>query len=167
MLAAKQSTQEFGPTSHRARRMRLTGVAVATGVFLALMTMTTAFGVVSCRRDPIITLSNGTQVQLVTSINASASQVTSVAYKLNIPSGLTVANVVYDTGTPAETFTWTANEPAIGRSGIEQFCAQAQVTATSRSSLFTLTVTATRGSSQTTKQVSGSSGQWISQAFGI
>jgi hypothetical protein len=49
-----------------------------------------------CRVDPVVTLSDGTQVTLYTDTQDSVSDIRSVTYELHIPKYLTVVSVQYD-----------------------------------------------------------------------
>ncbi len=48
-----------------------------------------------CRADPIVTLSDGTQVQIVTDIGTDLDDVQSIVYVLHAPVGTRVLSVLY------------------------------------------------------------------------
>lgn len=52
----------------------------------------------SCRTDPIITLSDGSQLDITATINAPPGIVNSVKYTVHAPVGLSVTNVVFTGG---------------------------------------------------------------------
>lgn len=68
---------------------------------------------VACRADPVVTLSNGVQVQMYTDISDLSTNVTNVAYVLHAPKGTSVKSVTYPsdmaTNIP-ETFTFYADD---------------------------------------------------------
>lgn len=69
----------------------------------------------TCRTDPIVTLSNGVQVQMSNTIYDNAANVSKVAYTLHGPAGTTVTSVVYpsdDTTSIPETFQYVADNNA-------------------------------------------------------
>ena len=54
-----------------------------------------AAGRSGCRADPVITLTNGTQIQIVTGIATDISDVQSIVYTVHAPAGSRVLSVVY------------------------------------------------------------------------
>lgn len=48
-----------------------------------------------CRADPLITLFDGTQIQIVTGIGTSISDIQSIVYTVHAPAGSGVATVIY------------------------------------------------------------------------
>jgi hypothetical protein len=68
----------------------------------------------ACRSDPVVTLSNGTQVTLYEDISDSASDVSSISYQLHVPTGLKVKSIAYQGAVPSnvQTITVTADENA-------------------------------------------------------
>jgi hypothetical protein len=68
----------------------------------------------ACRSDPVVTLSNGTQVTLYEDIYDSASDVSSISYELHVPGGVTVQSVVYSgsVATNLQTINVIADEKA-------------------------------------------------------
>ena len=51
-----------------------------------------------CRADPIITLTDGTQIHMIASIDTEMYNVQSVYYEVHAPVGSTVLNVLYTEG---------------------------------------------------------------------
>lgn len=99
----------------RPPRRPLVGAALAVGVLLGgPLAATTAHAALACRADPIVTLSNGMQVQMSDLMYDAASNVSTVAYTLHGPVGTTVANVSYVNTTPGivETFHYVADNGA-------------------------------------------------------
>lgn len=84
------------PFAHRLRVISLASLSLATGLALALVGTTTAFGISGCRTDPTVSLSNGVSVQLWDSIATDISNVNGVAYVLHVPSGVSATKVTYD-----------------------------------------------------------------------
>jgi hypothetical protein len=93
-------------------RRALLGAALAAG-FLASgpLAVNTAHAAISCRADPIVTLSNGVQVQMSDLMYDYATNVSKVAYTLHGPVGTTVTSVSYVNTTPGivETFQYVAD----------------------------------------------------------
>lgn len=54
--------------------------------------------IVSCRADPIVTLSNGKVVQMTAFMETDAANVQMITYTLRAPKGTTVVNVAYTGG---------------------------------------------------------------------
>jgi hypothetical protein len=52
----------------------------------------------SCRTDPIITLSDGTQLDITASIDTPPGLVNAVKYTVHVPAGLSMTNVVFTGG---------------------------------------------------------------------
>lgn len=57
-------------------------------------------GAIGCRRDPIVTLSNGDVVTIMLDISVDASQVERIDYILYVPEGVTATSIVYFESTP-------------------------------------------------------------------
>jgi hypothetical protein len=88
----------------------LLGAGLCTAGLLA--SPLTAHAALSCRADPIVTLSNGRQVQMSDLIFDAASNVSLVAYTLHGPIGTTVKSVSYANTDPGivETFQYVADK---------------------------------------------------------
>lgn len=82
--------------SRSERQVATAALSVGAGLVLALMTTGTALGVVSCRADPTVTLSNGVSVELWDTIGTGISNVSGVAYVLHVPKGVSVRQITYD-----------------------------------------------------------------------
>lgn len=65
-----------------------------------------------CRSDPVVTLSNGTQVTLYEDISDSTTDVSKITYQLHIPVGAKVTSIAYTGAVPAsqQTITVFADE---------------------------------------------------------
>jgi hypothetical protein len=100
----------------RPSRRGLLGAALALGVLLGspLAAVNTAHAALTCRADPIVTLSNGVQVQMSDLMYDAATNVSTVAYTLHGPVGTTVTSVSYANTTPGivETFQYVADNGA-------------------------------------------------------
>jgi hypothetical protein len=97
-------------TTHHPRRA--VRAALTAGVLLGgPLAANSAHAAVSCRADPIVTLSNGVQVEMDNTIYDDSSNVSKVAYTLHGPMGTTVKSVSYANSTPgiAETFQYVAD----------------------------------------------------------
>lgn len=80
---------------HRLRILMGFGVlalCVSAGLF---KTHTASAALGTCRTDPIVTLSNGTTIQIVAHIGAGVADVKSIAYTVHAPAGTTVTSVNY------------------------------------------------------------------------
>jgi hypothetical protein len=101
-------------TTHHPCRALL-GAALTAGVLLGgPLAVNTAHAAIACRVDPIVTLSNGVQVEMSNTIYDDSTNVSLVAYTLHGPSGTKVTSVSYANSTPgiAETFQYVAdNQP--------------------------------------------------------
>jgi hypothetical protein len=94
---------------------RLIGLAPLLLAESLLVQPLTAQAALSCRSDPIATLSNGVQVQMSNTIYDNAANVSKVAYTLHGPAGTTVTSVVYpsdNTSGIAETLQYFADNGA-------------------------------------------------------
>jgi hypothetical protein len=99
---------------HRLRTLIGFG-ALALCVFAGALTAHTASAALgTCRTDPIVTLSNGTKVQIVAHIGAGVANVNSIAYTLHAPAGTTVTSVDYlgDVSSRLESLHFYADAPA-------------------------------------------------------
>jgi hypothetical protein len=112
-IITRKGTAVFAP--HRCSL--LAASLILSGVMSGALWATGAHAAISsCRRDPIVTLSNGDQVQLTADIATSASNVKNISYVLYGPTGTTVQQVVFTEGTtnPTETFNYVADLPVQG-----------------------------------------------------
>jgi hypothetical protein len=97
------------------RPARRLAVGVLTGGMLALACAPGAGHamVVGCRADPIVAISNGTQVQLYSDIGDASANVQQAAYVLHGPHGTTMVSVSYPsdgTASIPETFIYVADQ---------------------------------------------------------
>jgi hypothetical protein len=90
-------------------------LGLALGLLTSLAPLRSQAAMTGCRSDPIITLSNGVQVQIGNTIADAATNVSTVAYTLHGPLGTTATKIVYpadNTSGIAETFQYIAdNQP--------------------------------------------------------
>jgi hypothetical protein len=95
----------------RSRRVLLGAGLVTAGLLASPLS---AHAAITCRADPIVTLSNGMQVQMSDLIYDYASNVSKVAYTLHGPVGTTVTSVSYANTDPGivETFQYVADNGA-------------------------------------------------------
>lgn len=70
-------------------------LAGAGALFLSQSLADVNAGVVGCRSDPIVTLSNGVVVQMFSDIADSGTHINNVAYVLHAPLGVRVVSVTY------------------------------------------------------------------------
>jgi hypothetical protein len=56
---------------------------------------TLAKGSKGCRKDPMVWLSNGEQIQMAVMIEAAAEDVNDIRYTIHLPPGVTITRVVY------------------------------------------------------------------------
>lgn len=83
-------------TVKRLSRVALVGSFLAVGLLAGPMRPSAAHAIWgNCFDDPIVMLSDGTLVDLSTTISAPASTVQSINYTLHVAPGLTVKNIVY------------------------------------------------------------------------
>lgn len=76
-------------------RLAAAGTAVLVGVVAGSGVAHRASAAISyCHSDPIVTLSNGSQVDLTATISDTASDVKSVVYTLHAPAGSSVVRLV-------------------------------------------------------------------------
>ena len=89
-------TPRLRTASHPRRR-----VAAALGASLlcaALAPRAAHAQLASCSTDPIVALSNGTQVQITDTIGAALSAVQHIAYTVHVPAGTNVKKITYTAG---------------------------------------------------------------------
>src|SRR5690348_6512100 len=94
---------------------RAAGAALAAAIVLAgPLAAVNGQAASACRSDPIVTLSNGVQVQMSDLMFDSAANVSLVAYTLHGPAGTAVVSVSYANTDPgiAETFQYVADNGA-------------------------------------------------------
>jgi len=68
--------------------------------FMALLPGPARARIRTCRRDPLVTLSNGKVVRMSALIGADTDEVQWVHYELHAPKGTTVTRIVYTGGVP-------------------------------------------------------------------
>ena len=97
---------------HTLRRASVIAASLCAGLALLVTGTGTAFGLTGCRSDPVITLSNGVTLVMWESIGDSASDVKSVKYQVDVPTGVSVRSVVYagDVAANLQSVTVSANE---------------------------------------------------------
>ncbi|HZT96282.1 MAG TPA: hypothetical protein VFB34_05540 [Chloroflexota bacterium] len=106
-------------TPRRSRVARIAHLAVAAGLLslsASLFTMVdspSAFAIVGCRSDPVVTLSNLTTLDISANILDSSSDLRSVTYTLHGPVGTSVLLFVPTDGLigQVEHFSYVANQP--------------------------------------------------------
>jgi hypothetical protein len=82
----------------RARRVTLWAALIVASV-LGLGAPHAVFaGIVSCRADPIVWLSDGESVRMTSEIGAQAATVRAITYTLHVPAGVTATKIVYTGG---------------------------------------------------------------------
>jgi len=99
--------------SSHARRCWLGAVLLLFGLTVSPLLATQARASLTyCRSDPVVTLSNGTQVTLYEDISDSTTDVSKITYQLHIPAGATVTSIGYTGAVPAneQTITVSADE---------------------------------------------------------
>ena len=82
------------------KRRSIRVIALATVLLAALMGIgaspeMASAGRSGCRADPIVTLTDGTQIQMEASIGASISDVQSIVYTVHAPVGSKVLTILY------------------------------------------------------------------------
>lgn len=89
-------------------RHKLRGSTTSLGFvlgFVALLVLQTVSltlaGSVSCRRDPIIWLSDGTRLQVVVTVETTADELQNILYTVHVPEDVTSTKIVYPGGTKA------------------------------------------------------------------
>jgi hypothetical protein len=75
--------------------MFVAGLAAVVGV-VTLLSGSADAAYSSCRVDPIVTLSDGTQITMYVTLGTDISSVLSVDYELHIPKTASVRSVTYD-----------------------------------------------------------------------
>lgn len=100
---------------NRTTRSLCLGVVLAgAGLVSTAIAAHPAFAHVAvCRRDPIIKLSNGKQINMVATYSADPASVSKVVYSLNVPVGVSITKITY-TGLTAgdEQVQFQAKQPA-------------------------------------------------------
>jgi hypothetical protein len=79
-------------------RHAATGFFVMLGLLIASLPGTATARVVSCKKDPIVYLSNGKTVKIVETIYTSAANVARIDYTVRVPGGVTMTKVVFTGG---------------------------------------------------------------------
>jgi|SRR5579872_1076488 len=87
-------------SSFRSSRVALGASALVGSALMGSFAATGADAASACRSDPIVALSNGTQLTMYEDISDTAAVVTSITYQLHIPVGLTVKSIVYQGAVP-------------------------------------------------------------------
>lgn len=75
-------------------RLRL-GLPVAVALATVCQVVGANAHTVTCRTDPMVTLSNGVTVTLYEDISDSATDVTKITYALHVPVGVTATSISY------------------------------------------------------------------------
>jgi hypothetical protein len=114
---------------------------LAAIVFVVLCAFAGAFatppkayaGVSGCLTDPLITLSDGTQIDIIAQLDVDAASVEQIAYTVHAPVGTQVLNIVY-LGTVPETVSFYADMPpnTYSTTTVASTAGRAGVTATTR-----------------------------------
>jgi len=93
------------------RRLPLPLVAVFISIIVA--PGATHAHVTGCRTDPLVTLTNLTQITLNEQIGDASTDVTGINYVLHVPKGVRVLTVIYYGAVPArlQTLTTVSDEP--------------------------------------------------------
>src|SRR5215471_15514530 len=79
------------------RSLLLGGTMLLAGLFAGSLTATQAHAHISiCRRDPILTLSNGAQLTLYTDTSTDATNMKLVTFAVHLPKTITVKSILYD-----------------------------------------------------------------------
>jgi hypothetical protein len=74
-------------------------IALLTGLFaLAVAVSPTYAGRSVCRADPIVYLTNGTVITMMTDFDIYADQIKKIEYTVHAPRGSVVDHIVYDVG---------------------------------------------------------------------
>lgn len=119
-------------------------------------------GITSCRSDPVVTLSNGTQIDLQAGINDSAADVQSIVYTVHAPAGTSLVSVV-NTGSVlglVERVTFYADAPARTYDTYTTVTTGASnVAVTATTTIAAATVVQTLGVTLASQSVSGWNGQ--------
>ncbi len=89
--------------SYRYRCHLLVTLVVLTGLWAATMPGSVSARVITCRKDPIVSLSNGKQITITVTISTDASNVTSSTYVVHAPVRTSVTKIVYTGGTSTST----------------------------------------------------------------
>jgi hypothetical protein len=75
----------------------ITIMALLTGMILGVVALPRGAyaGFSGCRADPVVTLTNGTQIQMEATIDTPMSDVQSIVYIVHAPVGSRVLNILY------------------------------------------------------------------------
>jgi hypothetical protein len=74
------------------------GIMVVVALLISLLPDAVAARVVSCKKDPIVYLSNGKTVKIVETIYTSADKVTEIVYTVRVPAGVKPTKIVFTGG---------------------------------------------------------------------
>lgn len=125
----------------------------------SLLAMNAQASITYCRSDPVVTLSDGTQITLFEDIYDTSSDVTGITYQLHIPVGLHVSSISYAGAilSKLQTITTTADE------NTGNFDAYTMVsTKTANISVIAyMSATSSAGTTTVSCQTSGHSGQTL------
>jgi hypothetical protein len=80
------------------RRHAVLGIMVMLGLLISIFPGAAAARVVSCKKDPIIYLSNGKTVKIVETIYTSADKVAEIVYTVRVPVGVKPTKIVFTGG---------------------------------------------------------------------
>lgn len=87
------------PTMTSVRRLERAAMHASLWVVLITLLMPgNVLAAMSCRADPIVTLSNGKVVQMTSFMETDAANVRSIVYTLRVPAGTTAKNIAYTGG---------------------------------------------------------------------
>lgn len=93
------SLSSSAPVITRHRRILRAGMLVSLwAMILTLLMPSNALAAMSCRADPIVTLSNGKVVQMISFMETDPANVRGIVYTLRAPAGTTVKNIAYTGG---------------------------------------------------------------------
>jgi hypothetical protein len=80
------------------RRIRTATLGIAVAALGMALPAQASAQLTACRSDPVVFLSNNHKVQLTSTVNTAASNVTSVNYVLHAPAGSAVTSVTWTGG---------------------------------------------------------------------
>jgi hypothetical protein len=93
--------EEVMQVDHRVRIGLAKWISVVLLIFFstaALLPMSASARVKVCRKDPVVSLSNGDVVQMTATIETDAANVRHVTYTLRVPQGTTMLRIAYTGG---------------------------------------------------------------------
>lgn len=81
------------------RRMALGGMIVIAGAVAGQLSAIPSYAhITTCRSDPLVVLSDGTQLALTADIGTAEANVQRIAYTLHVPNGVSVRHVQFTQG---------------------------------------------------------------------